>query len=641
MSVLIEADEAYWTEVLLRMTNQSRNGLSWARTTQLLRYHRPAQFAWRLMRLVQQRTQRTLPNLFTVPETLSAQLNPDRISGLVSIADQRCKLWPHRHQAVAEMTEGVFCALNRCVDLSDQRGGINWDPTESRLWRFHLQSQEALLQLADETNPAAAFRWIESWLSFPKHRQPGMDPDAWHPFCLSRRLPVWLGLAAQHGIPQQIASAFSVALARQLHSLRRHLEWDLGGNHLLENLTALYLGEVYLRFDRPSDLPQIERWLMQQCELQVLESGEHVERAPTYHALMTVSLLQCVQAAKDAGRAASFPLAKVAARMVGFLKDVQQPNGELALLGDSGTDELPDLDRLLNWAKAVLPVDDQDAKDSVTRHRALTVDYGVFRRGSDHQLLFDSGALACDHLPAHGHADLLNVTACLHGATALVDTGNFEYESTAKRRYCRSTAAHNVLQIDQREQADVFGSFRMGRRGRVLARNKGTVTCHDRRRSYRWASAIHDGFGAPVGRCVLETDQGWLIADWCGKIGEAKFATSRLHWHPDWELQNTEPNRFTAEHQHGNVVIQWLGAQTQAEIMPSVYCPGFGQAYQNQTLVGRTPLSAQHWIAVHLNLQSADASHSPAVSASQGRICLQIAEGPALELCEKTGTQFG
>lgn len=639
MTVLIRADDQYWSDLQQGVADPSQTGLSPARLTQLLRHHRPAQFAWRVLRRSQQRMQRALPNHFAVPDSLSAELNADRLGGLVSIADQRSNLWPSRHQSVSKMTAGIFCALNQCVELSDDRGNIDWDVDQPRLWRFHLQSQEALLQLAEQSDPAEAFRWIESWLAFPKHRQPGIDPDAWHPFCVSRRLPVWLGLAARYGVPAQIAKEFSSALARQVYHLRRNLEWDLGGNHLLENLASLYLAETYLRFDRSSELPQVERWLLEQCEVQVLESGEHVERTPTYHALMLVSLLQCVQAAKEAGRDAYGQLAATATRMLGFLNDVQQPNGDLPLLGDSGLDEMPSLARLQNWAQAILPQVDQGSEPNAARHRALAADYCVFTHGEDHQLLFDRGALACDHLPAHGHADLLNVTACFHGATALVDTGNFEYEPTLKRHYCRSTAAHNVLQVDDREQADLFGSFRMGRRGRIRSRHSGTLMSVEKPRNYRWASAIHDGFGFPVGRCVLETDTGWLIADWCCANDAVKFATSRLQWHPEWELEETSSHQVTARHQAGEVFIEWLGAQTQAKVMPAVYCPGFGQAYQSRSLVAKTPLATQRWIAVHLQLEADRSTNAPTVSMSGGRIGLRIAGCSTLELHDQTGAE--
>ena len=64
----------------------------------------------------------------------------------------------------------------------------------------------------------------------------------------------------------------------------------------------------------------------------------------------------------------------------------------------------------------------------------------------------------------HGHADALSIQVALNGKDILTDPGTCVYVSGGDERMrFRGTAAHNTLQVDQRDQADVDGPFRWGR----------------------------------------------------------------------------------------------------------------------------------------------------------------------------------
>ena len=283
---------------------------SLSRSAALVRYHRPSQFAWRLYRTVQRRLQRWLPErfVFTAGQQ-SAAWKPGAREAAGQIAAHRLGLWKERSRNATEMAEGRFRFLQQTIDLAqtgpDATRVIDWNPDAPRLWRFQLQCHESLLEIADQCGADAAYQLVDSWLDQPRHRFPTRDPDAWHPFCISRRLPVWLSLASQFDPPERLRRRFWGSIADQAAWLRAHCEWDLGGNHLLENLTSLYLSDAFLTFDQGREKPLQselrvqwdEKQLGLQLDLQLLASGEHVERTPTYHALMMVCLRQCVHAA--------------------------------------------------------------------------------------------------------------------------------------------------------------------------------------------------------------------------------------------------------------------------------------------------------------------------------------------------------
>lgn len=597
-----------------------------SRTIALLRYHRPSQFAWRLVRVAQRHIRRRLPErLVFSTGGQPARWKPQAKSSFTSIARHRLGLWPGRHCPVSEIVSGRFQFLNQLRDLNlslnSTRATIDWNPDAPRLWRFHLQSHEFLLEVAEEAGAQAAYGIVSSWLSDPRNQSPTRDPDAWHPFCISRRLPVWMSLAATYDVPQEIDEVFWRSVTDQVQWLRRNCEWDLGGNHLLENLTALYLAVTFLDIDATSDRVSIESQLAEQLRQQILPSGEHFERTPTYHALMIVCVLQCAEAAIFAQSTFSERIVGVLSEMVQFAKWIRQPDGKFPLLSDSAHDETPSLDRLFAWSETL-------STSVATCDPA--VDYWAGQSDSGNRILFDIGPLACDHLPAHGHADLLQITATLGGRDAIVDTGNFEYEPGEMRTRCRGTSAHNVLQLGVMEQCDTWSSFRMGRRGHIVWKKCGAGD------GYRWCAAAHDGFDCTVGRIVVDTGSAWTIIDWFDGSSNQLVANSRLHWHPDWKLIFDESeNVILAANSTCRTEpysVRLLGNSVRASIRDSVYCPAFGEQIENQVIVASMNGACSGWLGFHLSLSDAGAKSLPLVQYDKGSMRLDLHDGTRIEI---------
>ncbi len=73
---------------------------------------------------------------------------------------------------------------------------------------------------------------------------------------------------------------------------------------------------------------------------------------------------------------------------------------------------------------------------------------------------FDCGSQGLLPLAGHGHADALSFTLSVFGKKVLVDPGTYDYFSYPKwRNYFRSTAAHNTLCVDGKDQAVIRGPF--------------------------------------------------------------------------------------------------------------------------------------------------------------------------------------
>lgn len=76
------------------------------------------------------------------------------------------------------------------------------------------------------------------------------------------------------------------------------------------------------------------------------------------------------------------------------------------------------------------------------------------------RMLVDAGPLGYLSLAAHGHADALSVVLNVGGHEVLVDPGTYAYHTEPQwRRYFRSTAAHNTVSVDDRDQSCQSGNF--------------------------------------------------------------------------------------------------------------------------------------------------------------------------------------
>jgi hypothetical protein len=82
-----------------------------------------------------------------------------------------------------------------------------------------------------------------------------------------------------------------------------------------------------------------------------------------------------------------------------------------------------------------------------------------FETSREVRLVADAGPLGYLAIAAHGHADALAFTLSVCGQPILVDPGTFSYRAMPWRHYFRSTAAHNTVVVDDRDQSEFGGSF--------------------------------------------------------------------------------------------------------------------------------------------------------------------------------------
>ena len=405
-------------------------------------------------------------------------------------------LTPGRWPGLPELQAGKIRLLGLARELGDASG---WEHADApRLWRFHLHYWDWAWGLAaDPDRLAARALFARLWRSWQASAGFGRG-DAWHPYPAALRAWSWCGLHRDLAAGSDIEPDFVAGLAAHAGFLRRHLEYDVGGNHLIKELKALVGLAVFFADERLLRLAL--RRLARQLTRQVLADGGHYERSPAYHCQVLADLIDVADLLRAAGRPPAGEITEAVERMRRWLGAVLTPDGQVPLLNDGYP-----VDRELLTALRPGPV---------TPASPLLVlpATGLVRAvaGGWH-LLADVGPPCPPSLPGHAHADTFGCLVHVDGVPLLIDTGTSTYEPGPVRRHERSTAAHSTVQVDGADSTEVWGVFRAGRRARVsgLAAHADSsgVTCE----------AVHDGFrclpGRPLHRRRWSLTSGGLRVD--------------------------------------------------------------------------------------------------------------------------------
>ena len=326
------------------------------------------------------------------------------------------------------------------------------------------------------------------------------------------------------------------SLGVQVATLERRLEKDLLGNHFLKNIKALlFAGALLQTSSSVRWWAKGEDLLEQELNEQILSDGGHFERSPMYHAQILNDLVEIrlLCAATGQRLSCSDLLSQKIRSMAQFLRGILHPDGEIPLFNDSALGEASPPARLLTLAEAA----DTKGFESVSQVKVFPDSgYGVIRSlepGST--LIFDCGPLGPDYQPGHGHCDVLSYELSLHGQRVVVDTGVSTYEPCAERRYERSTAAHNTVRIDGEDQAEIWASFRVGRRPRVgridAGETAGMSFVRGRHYAYQHRGVIH------FRMIVLTSTNSWVVIDSLSGKGK-HLVESFIHFHPAVRVEN-------------------------------------------------------------------------------------------------------
>ena len=346
-----------------------------------------------------------------------------------------------------------FSFLNQTVPFD---GADRWQPAgASRLWLYRLHCFGWLAGV----DPRDGARLIADWV-----RSNGQVRGVgWEPYPISLRAREWIEfLVADPEALQGERDAVLASLVRQLEVLRARLEFHLLGNHLLENAITLCWAGLSL------ECAASRRWLnagwsllREQLGVQVLADGCHDERSPMYQAALAEALLRLAGVARSCAGPEAAEIGSLAgdagARLASSLERLTHPDGEIALINDAALGETPNAAALR--ARFAL-----ERPGSMRGPWSLEAAGFIGWSGETGYLVLDGGPIGPDHQPGHGHAGALSFEASHRGVRLVTDTGVFTYDQGETRAWDRSTAGHSTVEVDGRDQSEVWAAFRCGRR---------------------------------------------------------------------------------------------------------------------------------------------------------------------------------
>lgn len=347
-------------------------------------------------------------------------------------------------------------------------GSIDWNYAElGKLWTYNLCYFDFLQQADLSKDEKIAL--IDDFLA-----SSAIHKDALEPYPISLRVLNWIKFFSSS---QTSKKTYDTALFRDLMILDDHLEYHLLGNHLLENSFALLFGSYY--FHHEHFYRRAKKILEQQLDEQILTDGAHFELSPMYHAIILFRLLDCYNLIihndwKKDNSFQNFLHSKIGV-MLGWMETIALPDGGIPLLNDSAYNIAPLPTELLNYAKSL---------DITALVQPLT-DCGYRKISTNRYTLYvDIGEIGPSYIPGHAHSDTFNFELYVDKKPLLIETGTSTYATNRQRSYERSTAAHNTVLVNGREQSDVWGSFRVGQRATITQKTE----------KLGMIEATHDGY---------------------------------------------------------------------------------------------------------------------------------------------------
>ena len=408
---------------------------------------------------------------------------------------------------------------------------IDWNTRdETRLWQYNLHYFDWLRQ--DDIDDRTALGQISDWIT----ANPAFSGTGWEPYPVSLRLVNWSYAMARieprGTLPDDVVSNYVLQAAWLAANLEHHLR----ANHLFAN--ALLFAGVLL--DGPfADqlLDTAVRLLDREIDEQFLTDGGHYERSPMYHGILTADLLELANLVdKNPERIPATLVKKIdttVSRALKFALGMAMPDGTIALFNDAAHGIALNAGSLARYARDVLEMPIPSASEEEV---CSFEDSGYFVvRRDDDVLVIDCGVIGPDYQPGHAHCDTLSFELVLNNRRIVTDTGNFAYDAGPERDYARSTRAHDTVEVDETDQSEIWGAFRVGRRARPIYAQLQT------RPGGAFFSGAHNGYHHLPGRVThtREIDVGTRfdvrIRDRLAGSG-AHHTVSRVHFAHDLEV---------------------------------------------------------------------------------------------------------
>ncbi len=352
-------------------------------------------------------------------------------------------------------SKNLLIFLNKKYEFKDE---VDWNYSEyGKLWTYNLNYLDFINQ--DNLNHNKINDLLRNYLSRYKKLKDGIDP-----YPTSIRIINLSKLISS--FPQTDSSAYKI-LTRDIRRLSSNLEKHLLGNHLLENLLALWVGNHFIKNKNLAVF--LNKKLVYELDEQILKDGAHYELSPMYHQIILGRLLECISLAKNNPNEWNQTMLSVFINksevMLSWLKNISFNFTHFIRINDSVEGIAPNYKDLLKLSKKldfhIKPISLGDSNIRKLSKGNLS-------------MLIDLSNISPSYQPGHSHSDALNFLLFYRNTPIIVDPAISTYEKNKSRDRERSSCYHNIVVRNNENHDEIWSSFRVGRssKTKILKENK-------------------------------------------------------------------------------------------------------------------------------------------------------------------------
>jgi len=469
--------------------------------------------------------------------------------------------------------KGSFKFLNKEFTLGSFK---DWNPSDQdKLWIYNLHYFDDLNAINSEERIVWHYELVESWI----HDNPYGYGNGWEPYPSSLRIVNWIKWFLLNNDSKQ---NWMDSLSIQTEFLSQNIEYHILGNHLFSNAKALVFAGLFFKGK------EADKWYQTGINIvkielseQVLIDGGNFELSPMYHSIFLEDLIDLVNIHQVYKRSLPDNLEKKISQMLGWLKCMSHPDGEISFFNDSAFDVAPLFADLFDYAGRLnIPLENNNMSENSLIYFKES-GYFIVKK-ENLFVIADVAKIGPDYIPGHGHADTLSFEMSLFGERIIVNSGISSYNSGLDRYKQRSTAAHSTIVLNDKNSSEVWSAFRVARRAQVF-----NIKSIEDNNSIKF-SACHDGYKRLKGNIMHCRE--WnvkrrlieIIDEVSGK--GVHNVRSVIPLHPKVLLIDINKNFAELEINNKIFRISFEGKGT-LQILKSQYHPEFGLSIDNQHLI--------------------------------------------------------
>lgn len=356
--------------------------------------------------------------------------------------------------------------LNNKVTFLHLSKNFSWNEKwefkdQSTLWNFNLHYFEYLFSMLSaykETGDKGYFDktifCINEWIN----QNPIGKGIGWSPYTIDLRLTNWISYycITEKYLPTKFKLKMIESIHEQYIYLSKHIEKDILGNHYFEDLKTLVLCSLFFQDDEM--LQASLSALKKECREEILSDGMHFELSPMYHKIIFEGLLRVIIALRGKG-IKDKELESFIQPMLDVAWSFEEGLERIPLFNDCGNNVSKSLSSFVKICKNEFGI--------IPKFKSNLIASGFYiYKWNKWKMIVDAGQVGPNYIPGHAHCDAMSFELFKDGKPVIINCGTYGYQCE-ERQFFRSTAAHNTVMVNEVEQSQCWGAFRVAKRARV------------------------------------------------------------------------------------------------------------------------------------------------------------------------------